>query len=257
MTDVEKVYTVLELIDEKSKQVGPDEPIVVSMLRLSRSGVSRADTLDIMAMLWKIEGKRCIEIIKWPDADKNLFTNTEDDTYHVKLLSTFYDVLMKYEEYATYERDPKRASKLFPRNDLKPNILRVLAEGGDPNMFSAELETKNHLAVLSFENISRPQVTVGNSVYLLSSMRGGRAFDIINYCLNHSPGRDVSSSLLKTKPGMKGLSNIKAAIQHSHFDIKNGALRVFIHATPGSIRVAQTVHLTESEIDTIKVAALN
>src|ERR1700689_2124888 len=120
MTDPEKVYTVLELIDEKSKQVSNGEPIVLSTLRLSRSGVSRLDTMDIIVMLAQRPGYVCITVSYWPDFEK-YNTDTDDVTFEVKLLATFYDMLHRYEMYAMYERDPVKARKLFPRHDMEPD----------------------------------------------------------------------------------------------------------------------------------------
>jgi hypothetical protein len=254
MTDPEKVYTVLELIDEKSKQVSDSEPIVISTLRLSRSGVSRLDTMDILVMLSKRPGYVCISINNWPDFE-DYNTKTDDVIFEVKPLATFYDMLHRYEMYAMYERDPVKARKLFPRHDLEPDINRLIADGYDPSDFLQEPQSQKHLAVLGFESISRPQVTIGSKTYLFSSMRGGKAFEIITYCLDHAPDRDVPLSTLRTRPGLQRMTNIKASIQHSRFDSSNGPLRMFIKATPASIKVARSVQISDTDLAAIEAAA--
>lgn len=254
MSDPEKVYTVLELIDEKTKQVSDGEPIVISTLRLSRSGVSRTDTMDIMVKLSKQPGYICIDIKHWPDSE-NYHTETNDTTFEVEPLATFHDMLQRYEMYAMYERDPVKARKLFPRHDLEPDINRLLADGYDPADFLEEQQSQKNLAVLSFENITRPQVAVGDKTYLFSSMRGGKAFEIITYCLNHAPERDVPLSTLRTRPGLQRMTNIKASIQHSRFDSTNGVLRMFIKVTPASIKVMRTAQISDADLAAIKANA--
>ena len=72
MKDVEKVHAILELIDEKSKQVANGEPIPVSVLRLGRQKVSSYDVQDILAMLQHQSGLQCIQVTKYPDRDLSL-----------------------------------------------------------------------------------------------------------------------------------------------------------------------------------------
>jgi len=118
MTDVEKIYKLLELIEEKSSQVSADEPIIVSSLRLGRSGLTRDDVRETLSLLSTIGSpSRCIELIEYPDL-MEFHEPTKDVVYLVKQLPNFYDILHKYHEYYLYEYDKKSAAKLYPRKDM-------------------------------------------------------------------------------------------------------------------------------------------
>lgn len=136
MTDVEKIYKVLELIEEKSSQVSGDEPIVLSPLRLSRSGLNRHDVREVLALLSTVgSNRRCIEITQYPDP-MELNEPTKDVIYQVKPLPNFNDILQKYHEYYLQEHDQRAAAKLYPRKDI-----------GLSEAYYAELEKEQKQAI--------------------------------------------------------------------------------------------------------------
>lgn len=137
MTDVEKIYKVLELIEEKSSQVSADEPIIVSSMRLGRSGLTRHDVRETLALLSTIGSyRRCIEVIEHPDL-MEFHEPTKDVVYQVKQLPNFNDILQKYHEYYLYEYDKKAAAKLYPRKDM-----------GLSEAYYAELEQEQKQAIV-------------------------------------------------------------------------------------------------------------
>jgi hypothetical protein len=170
----------------------------------------------------------------WGQLQKTLIRDvTPDELFDASLPEGFYEFLNQTDaSIKDHKEMRKKAHEIFDKQ-----ISQESKHSG--SSLDSNASEKN-LAVLSFISISRPEITVGEDVYIMSSMRGGNAFKIIEYCLDKSTGKDVSLDTLKDKLQLQGVRNIKAALQHSHFDTNNGLLRSFVLASPGSIKVKRT-----------------
>jgi hypothetical protein len=214
MTDVEKIYTLLQLLEDKSKR---DEQIIVSSMQLSREGLNRHDVRETMATLSSDESRKCIKVLRWPDFSST--TNTDDIVYEVELLPNFYDVLQKYHEYYLQETDPDKAAKLYPRNDLKLSE-RDFAEGEpDPERIKYEVrrsQVKAKIIMPGREVIM--QLADGTEIVLKTLRVGLRPYTFMQFLLWHPNVAYDLAAIQDEVAGCKSLANISDLVGDCGFD---------------------------------------
>lgn len=107
------------------------------------------------------------------------------------------------------------------------------------------------VAELNFIKIGVPLVTANGHSYQLTTMREGKAFDIIKYCLDNAADQEVTLDTLKPVLALGGVSNINEALKGSHFDKHSGLLRHFVQSTPKTIIVKPSSNLPKFALEAI------
>lgn len=104
-------------------------------------------------------------------------------------------------------------------------------------------------ATVAFESISTPVVTVNRTTYTLPRMsESGKAFLIVEYCLNNRAGQPVGIDELQNQKGLATITNIKQSLRRSYFHPETGLLRCFIQASPTRIIVSANAPLSDEMI---------
>lgn len=137
---------------------------------------------------------------------------------------------------------------------LTPQTQKLLNEA-DENIAAFKSELDKMYATLSFESISVPVVTIGSAKYRFSSMRDGLARNIISYCFEKHPDKEIEIGALKSelkeaKITAHGLTNLREDIRNSHFGEKN-PLGPFVAASSKAILVRRSTALTDQQINNI------
>jgi hypothetical protein len=139
--------------------------------------------------------------------------------------------------------------------EVPPEINQLLSEAeNNINAFQYELD-KMH-ATLSFESYDTPVITIGNTSYRLRSMRYGKTFDIVSYCLEKFPDKFVGLPAIKKylqleKLEDKDITNLRDKLRGSLFE-QGGPLQPFIEVSPHKIMIKRTTTLTDEQISSIK-----
>jgi len=141
---------------------------------------------------------------------------------------------------------------------LSSKLEKLLAEADSSiNAFQYELDKME--AKLSFEKITIPVITIGDTSYRLSSMRNGIAFEIISYCFEKFPDEFVGLPSIKKYLQLEELdeadiTNLRDKMRGSHFDDK-GPLQPFIEISPRKLKIKKITALTDEEVASIKAAS--
>ena len=137
---------------------------------------------------------------------------------------------------------------------LTPDLEKLLNET-DHNIdwFISELD-KMH-ATLSFVSYDTPIITIGDTSYRLKSMRNGKTFEIVSYCLENYPDEFVGLTAIKKhlqleELGEADITNLRDKLRGSHFE-QDGPLQPFIKVSPRKIMIKKTTALTDEQIRSI------
>lgn len=106
-------------------------------------------------------------------------------------------------------------------------------------------------AELSFVNMSIPLIDANGHSYRLTTMRVGKAFDIIKYCMDNAANKEVTLDMLKSVLALEGVSNINETLKNSHFDKHNGLLRHFAQTTSKTITLKPFTILPKFALEAI------
>lgn len=142
--------------------------------------------------------------------------------------------------------------------DLTPQIKKLLSEA-DRNIDWFKSELDKMYATLSFEKITTPVVTIGDTLYRLPSMRNGLANTIISHCFEKRPNQPITLKALKSELKLEdlnyfGMNNLRENIRNSIFGEKD-VLSPFVTASPQQILVKRIAALTDKQIEAIKAAS--
>lgn len=141
---------------------------------------------------------------------------------------------------------------------LTPQIEKLLNEA-DNNIKAFQYELDKMNAKLSFEKMTIPVISIGNSTYHLSSMRYGITFDIISYCFDNSPNEYVGLTTINKylqldKLGKPNIKNLRDKMRGSHFE-DEGPLVPFIEISPRKIMIKKSAALTDEQVNKIKAVS--
>lgn len=111
-------------------------------------------------------------------------------------------------------------------------------------------------ATLSFEGISIPVVTIGNTKYRFTTLREGITLNVIPFCLKYHTNQEIDlnklrAELVTAKLSVSGLNNLKENTRNSIFGEKD-VLHPFVSTTPKAITVRRVTSLTDQQIEAIK-----
>ncbi|MGH7197072.1 MAG: hypothetical protein ACREGJ_04910 [Candidatus Saccharimonadales bacterium] len=141
---------------------------------------------------------------------------------------------------------------------ISPQIKQLLTEAeSNIKAFQYELDKTN--ATLSFEKITIPVITIGNSSYRLTSMRNGITFDLISYCFDNFPNEHVGLTTINKylqleNLGRPNITNLRDKMRGSHFE-DEGPLVPFIEISPRKIMIKKSTALTDEQINSIKAVS--
>lgn len=141
---------------------------------------------------------------------------------------------------------------------IPPHIQRLLTDA-ESNIEAFQFNLDKMNAILSFDKITIPVITIGNNIYRLSSMRNAVVFDIISYCyenfLNEHVGLTTINKYLQLEElGKPPITNLRDKMRGSHFE-DNGPLVPFIEVSPRKIMIKKSAALTDEEFDAIKAVS--
>lgn len=141
---------------------------------------------------------------------------------------------------------------------IPPQIKKLLTEA-DSNIKAFQYELDKTNAILSFEKITIPVITIGNSSYRLTSMRNGITFDIISYCFDNFPSEHVGLTTINKylqldNLGKANITNLRDKIRGSHFE-DEGPLVPFIEISPRKLMIKKSTALTDEQINSIKAVS--
>lgn len=141
---------------------------------------------------------------------------------------------------------------------ISPRIEKLLSEA-ENNIKAFQYELAKTEATLSFEKITIPVITIGDTSYRLSSMRNGVAFEIISYCFEKFPDEfvgltSINKYLQLEELGEADITNLRDKMRGSHFE-ETGPLQPFIEISPRKLKIKKITALTDEEVSSIKAAS--
>ena len=141
---------------------------------------------------------------------------------------------------------------------IPPEIEKLLTEA-ESNIKAFLYELDKLEATLSFDKMTAPIVTVGDTSYRLSSMRHGRTFDIVSHCLEKYPDEFVGLTAIKKHLQVKELgetdvTNLRDKLRGSHFG-EGGPLQPFIEVSPRKLMIKKSTSLTDEQVSAIKAVS--
>ncbi|TAH35745.1 hypothetical protein EYC59_02170 [Candidatus Saccharibacteria bacterium] len=141
---------------------------------------------------------------------------------------------------------------------ISPRIKKLLTEAeSNIKAFQYELDKMN--AKLSFDKITIPVISIGDSTYHLTSMRYGITFDIISYCYDNFPNEYVGLTTINKylqleELGKPNIKNLRDKMRGSHFE-DEGPLVPFIEISPRKIMIKKSATLTDEQVNKIKAVS--
>jgi hypothetical protein len=113
-----------------------------------------------------------------------------------------------------------------------PSRIKKLLDEAEGNVKDFQFELDKLNAKLSFEKMTIPVISIGNSTYRLTSMRYGITFDIISYCFDKFPNEYVGLTTINKylqleNLGKPNIKNLRDKMRGSHFE-DEGPLVPFI-----------------------------
>lgn len=142
--------------------------------------------------------------------------------------------------------------------DLTPQMRKLLNET-DKSIAAFKSELDKMYAALTFEKITIPVVTIGDTSYRLPSMRNGLANTIVSHCFEKHPNQPITLKALKSELKLEdlnyfGMNNLRENIRNSIFGEKD-VLSPFVTASPQQILVKRITALTDKQIEAIKAVS--